>query len=511
MRLKQTLPLLAIIKNQLLYILLWTALVAGSYTLSRSSSSQQGEEEAYSDAVYYYQKDIAFRRWAASHGGFYVTPDEMTPRNPYLSKVRNRDIVTTNGDSLTLMNPAYMLRQLQTYSKTPDFWGHITSLNPLNPINAPDPWEAEALLSFEKSPKQEVSGIVQQDGQDYMRLIRPVYIEKSCLKCHAHQGYRLGDLRGGISATVAMRGYRQAALDHLRSLGWSHFLIYLVGLLGVIILGLRNIHSKKEREQGEKLRIQLQQSQKMETIGTLAGGVAHDFNNILTVVNGYAEILLSELDENSPYREHAAIIHDSGNRASKLTKQLLTFSRKENYTPRFVKINDTVTELTKMLDRLTPASVHIDVDLEANPPTVSADTTQLEQILVNLVVNARDAILAKSSTKAHGRIVIETRTTELLGNETEILPKLEAGRYVRLRVQDTGIGISQANLPHIFEPFFTSKMKGQGTGLGLSTCYGILCQNKAGIYVESIENQGSTFCIYWPIHASTLVTSHLIE
>lgn len=193
-----------------LMIAIWSALVAGSLAWYMRHEQQSILSTAAVAARANLNKDIGFRNWVASHGGVYVSPVEHTPPNPYL-KVPERDVVTATGKPLTLMNPAYALRQMQ--SEFSDNFGtksHIASLKPLNPNNAPDAWEAKALQTFEQGSK-EVLETQQIDGQPYLRMMLPFVVEQSCLKCHAHQGYKLGDIRGGISSDVPLAPF--AALE----------------------------------------------------------------------------------------------------------------------------------------------------------------------------------------------------------------------------------------------------------------------------------------------------------
>ena len=232
----------------------------------------------------------------------------------------------------------------------------------------------------------------------------------------------------------------------------------------------------------KRLEEQLRQSQKMEAIGRLAGGIAHDFNNLLTAINGYAEILTAELGEGSRAHDAAAHIQRSARRAASLTEQLLVFTRRRPQHERVVALNDVVQATSSMLGRLIGEDVELVLELGADAGHVRADPAQLEQVLLNLVVNARDAM------PEGGRLVIETAAAD----------GADGRPGARLSASDTGCGIDPAVRPHIFEPFFTTKEVGKGTGLGLSIVYGVVMQAGGTITVDSAVGRGATFVIWLP-------------
>ncbi len=242
----------------------------------------------------------------------------------------------------------------------------------------------------------------------------------------------------------------------------------------------------------KQMELQLRQSQKMEAIGHLAGGVAHDFNNLLTVINGCCELIRSgsELpDDALPLVDE---VHKAGERAATLTRQLLAFSRKTVLQPRVLSLNELVTDIQKMLARLIGEDVALTTALRSHQPLVRVDPGQLEQVLMNLVVNSRDAM------PQGGRLAIETQDVTFDSEYAARNPDVRAGRYVRLSVTDTGSGMDAKTKARIFEPFFTTKAVGKGTGLGLATVYGIVQQSGGHLTVESELGRGTTFRLFFP-------------
>jgi PAS domain S-box-containing protein len=244
----------------------------------------------------------------------------------------------------------------------------------------------------------------------------------------------------------------------------------------------------------QRLEEQIRQSQKMEAIGQLAGGVAHDFNNLLTVINGYSELLLADLPAHDPQREPVAAIRSAGERAAALTGQLLAFSRKAIVAPKILDLNDVVHSVGRLLRRLIGEDVVLTTSLAPGLDRVKADPGQVEQVIMNLAVNARDAM------PTGGRLTIETANVRL-PDDDDGYPGLKAGRYVRLAVSDTGHGMTDEIKARVFEPFFTTKEPGKGTGLGLATVYGVVKTYGGHVAVSSAIGVGTTLTVLLPAEA----------
>ncbi|MBC8278899.1 MAG: response regulator [FCB group bacterium] len=248
-----------------------------------------------------------------------------------------------------------------------------------------------------------------------------------------------------------------------------------------------------------KLEAEFQQAQKMEAVGRLAGGVAHDFNNLLTVIGGNASLASIALDKNHPVHEELNEINLTVNRASDLTRQLLAFSRKQEIKPQILDLNDSLINMEKMMYRLIGEHIELRLIKNSELSKIFADPSQIQQIVINLVVNARDAM------PQGGLLLLETRVIEIRAGLDSLFPECEAGEYVQMKVSDTGQGMCEEVRAHIFEPFYTTKPKDKGTGLGLSTVYGIVMQNSGQIKCESTEGKGAAFEIYFPAASSKSV------
>ena len=658
------------------YTVAWTLLLTASAFLTVNEHNKVLTKLTLAEARSAISRDILYRHWGSSHGGVYAPISEKNPPNPYLSSHPERDISTPSGRKLTLINPAYMTRQVYDMAKETNTLigtGHLTSLTPIRPENAPDPWETIVLNSFEKGAT-EVSEMVQINNQPFIRLMRSFVTESTCLKCHSAQGHKVGDIRGGMSVTIPTQPLIDMTRKQIFGSLATHSLVWLFGLC-INVLGARqltrNVIAQKQvetelREQALKLkneiadrqaaqeslqkseeklqeqyyelqateemmRVQLgdyeisqmllmasnstlqaifevsplpifitshddgivrevnrtfcdtfgykrkdvigkttldlgiwndrsernyfirtivnqkkvsafpaeirnnrgeirnirmystaieykkeqcllivfmditdqkrtedelRQSQKMEVVGQLADGVAHDFNNMLTAIIGSAEMMERHVIANPAQTKLLRTIQEAAGRSADLTGQLMSFSRKDNQITVQILVNKMIQLVVGMLERTIDKNIRLETRLTANHDLVIGDPTQLQNALLNLGINARDAM------PEGGIIKYSTATVFLDDNLCESHnSELQTGNYIEISVSDSGIGMNTETIEHIFEPFFTTKEVGKGTGLGLASVYGTIKEHQGDIKVYSEPGIGTTFKLYFPLVA----------
>lgn len=635
-----------------LIAVLWTLLLAYSVFWVQNAHKREALLLGKIEGSAIYDRDNLYHRWASRLGGIYVPVMGSQQPNPYLSHIPERDISFITGKRLTLMSPDSLTSQLFVMAREygQSYRGHIMSLKPIKPDNMPDSFEKKALQAFANGVK-EVGQIEDFAGKPYYRYVRPLFTEKSCLKCHATQGYSEGDVLGGFSLSIPLEPYYAMLNREMRGVYFNHLLIWLLGL-GVIgfatyklgqltstlyekaivlenevderqmaqeslqeqavvleeeiaerrqveevvriseekfskafdnapimmtisriedgtyldvnmkfvessgysreetigkttdelgwlapeqrqlllreiqqhgrVSGIElSLHAKEGKNltcvyfaeritvHGQQCLIslgldvteqklmedQLRQSQKMEIIGQLAGGVAHDFNNILTVIMGYCNLL--EMDSTLDQRQREKVVHiaDASEKASQLTRGLLTFSRKEIMEIKKCNLKDIVQHIQGFLIRVIGEDIQLKIISRDIPIVVNADAGQIEQVLINLATNARDAM------PNGGLLSIETDIQYIDENFVHDHGYGVPGRYACVSVSDSGCGMDEYTCKKIFEPFFTTKEPGKGTGLGMAIAYGIVKQHNGFINVYSELGCGTTFRIYLPVFA----------
>ncbi|MBN2654892.1 MAG: DUF3365 domain-containing protein [Nitrospirae bacterium] len=574
-------------------------------------------EKAKFEARTIYDHNVAYKKWNATLGGVYAVVSQKNQPNHFI----NPEIRELNyaDKQLALINHYQMTKsayELMSEDKGANIFNRVISLNPMNPANKPDEWEKSALISFEKG-LEEFSEVAQIGGSPYLRVLRPYRMEKECLKCHEYQGYKIGDIRGGISIGVPMAPYLKSEENTIYTIIGTHMAMWIIGFVGIAFFSIRLMKNEKDRrytewkfktlsdfavnweywvnvdgdivymspsalnitgysvtefmksrelvravvhpedqetydshienfalmDSGEtefriitkdgqvkwishicepiyiddqflgrritnrdvtdrkKLKAQLMQSQKMESLGLMAGNVAHDFNNILTTIMGFSALLKETLSpHDTAASRYIQNILSASDRAHALTNSLLTFSRKQIVRPEEMSIKSVINEIEPMLKRLIGDEYELQINLSEDDYCVCVDKNQIEQVIMNIVTNARD------SMADGGLISIETSTAKV---DAEQFGKnhIPPGFYMILSIADTGTGIDKKDIPHIFDPFFTTKEKGKGTGLGLSIVYGIIKQHSGFINVYSEPGSGTTFKIYLPVSDKTSGTT----
>lgn len=469
-------------------MLSWTVVSAifTSYTFHLVDQATQAQAHAKAQAAF--NKDQSFRRWASMHGGVYVQQTDQTPPNIYLENVPERDIVTPSGKVLTLMNPAYMVRQLNdSFGLLFGVEGHITSLNPLRPENGPDEWERKALMSFEKGNTEAYETVNEGKGQ-FVRLMRPMKVTQDCLKCHAHQGYKVGDVRGGVSVRLPMAPMLPANRAQKTKSSIIIGLMWLAGL-SMILFGSRLLHKNlKEREQmAENLRHAKREAEAANSAKTVfLANMSHEIRTPLNGISGMLQLFQST-DLNEEQSEYANAAIESSKRLTNLLSNVLDLSMVDTGVLELrqepVNLGD-IFHHTKQLFNINARQSGLKLDFmvdPAIPKNVQADPIRLQQILTNLVGNAIKFTQAGSVTvEAH-------RLSDIVAGQCRVF----------FSVADTGEGIPDAMLRKAFEPF-TQADEGynrtyQGAGLGLAICKRLVTLFDGTLAVSSSPDSGTTF------------------
>jgi signal transduction histidine kinase len=464
--------------------ILWTLIIGASLVWSIVRIQRETVEGARIQAHISYIKDIVYRRWNARYGGVYVPVSGETPPNPYLAEIPERDVTTLSGKHLTLINPAYMTRQVYGMMvEEYDVHGHITSLNPIRAENAADPWEAEALRAFERG-QEEVSAMSTINGKKYFRLMHAFVTEKSCLKCHAKQGYREGDIRGGISVSVAMDPLLSMERRNILTFSAAHGLFWIAGLAGMSMSMQRIRKSEKERLQaeGELRKTSDDLARSNAELKQFAYVASHDLQEPLRVIAGFVKLLEKRYKGQLDTEADGFISHtvDGVKRMQALIRDLLEYSqvgmkeREYKHTDSASLVQQAMSNLKFAIEESHALITH------DNLPTVMADDTQMVRLFQNLIGNA-----------------IKFRGTE--APDIHIAAEKKENKWV-FSVSDNGIGIDPEHVEKIFVIF--QRLQGMdkypGTGIGLAICKKIVEHHGGHIWVESEQGKGATFYFTLP-------------
>ncbi len=470
----------------------WTAVVAGSLVWNVIQVRRNTQEAARIQAWSAFEKDVIYRRWNAQHGGVFALVTEGTQPNPYLD-VPERDIATPLGKPLTLINPAYMTRQVHELAeKKYGVRGHITSLNPIRPQNIPDPWEKKALQAFEDG-KIEVSSVEEMEGEENLRFMRPLMTEKGCLKCHAVQGYKEGDIRGGISVSVPMKALWAISRSQVLTLVVGHVLLWLMGTAGIVLGTQRLRRSERERNRAAEA---LQEAKERAEAANQAKSdflahMSHELRTPLNVILGFSEVMQRDPAVTPPQLENLMTIYRSGTHLLDLINDVLQMSKIEAGR---ITLDESVFDLYALLDmlgsvfRLQVQDKGLDLTFERSPAVprhIRCDERKLRQVFVNLLSNA-----AKFTEKGGISVLVGYEREEEKGKSPR------PGDRLLVEVEDTGPGIAQEEMGKLFEAFSqTASGRGsqEGTGLGLAIGRRFVQLMGGDIEVTSEVGRGSVF------------------
>lgn len=439
-----------------------------------------------------YNRDLVYRRWATLQGGVYVPVSGYTPPNPYLSHIPERDITTNGGKELTLVNPAYMTRQVQELgARQYGLKGHITSLRPIRPANIPDDWERKALQTFEDSGVEEIVSIANIDGMQFLRLMHPMITEPGCLKCHAVQGYREGDIRGGISVSVPWKPIEEGITAQRSVLILAYGMIWLIGLGGIGYSGssIRSLIRKRERAeqdlviQNEELRVANREKDNLMSV------ISHDLRSPFNAILGITGILSRDATKMEPQDVQKMVdaLQRSSINVYRLLQNLLEWAQIQRglsvCKPDYFLLKPLIESTIEMIsDMAGQKQIHIHPDIP-NELDIYADEQMLSSILRNLLVNAI------KFTPAGGEVHISAKKTDRNG--------------IQLIVRDNGIGMNPIIREHIFS--FSKIQNRTGTsgepssGLGLVIVKEFVDKHNGLIRVESEEAKGTSFILTFPL------------
>jgi len=489
----------------LLLLVIWAVAVAFSLNSQIEQIRQQTTAVAIEGARNMFRMVLLTRNWNASHGGIYVPVTERTQPNPYLD-VPHRDVTTTDGMELTMVNPAYMTRLIAEMAESASgAVFRLTSQRPIRPENKPDHWEHRALEAFEQGLK-EFSGIEASPEGDMLRYMAPLKVQESCLQCHRKQGYKVGDIRGGISVSqrnapieaAVQASWRKVLLTH----GMVFMLVLIAGWLMLEMLRRRWLELGDKIQELQDAQSQLLQSEKMAAIGQLAAGVAHEINNPVGFVSSnlgslknYSEKMITLLDRcRSGEASEADFVaadfdylkgdladllresRDGLGRVTKIVSDLKDFAHIDEAAWQEANLNAGIEATLNVVWHELKYKAEVVRELGELPP-VTCIAAQIDQVVMNLLVNAAHAI------ETRGTITVRT------GHDDA---------WVWIEVADTGKGMTPAVMQRIFEPFYTTKPVGKGTGLGLSLSYDIVKKHGGRIEVNSEPGKGSTFRVWIP-------------
>jgi signal transduction histidine kinase len=470
-------------KSHFLWALtIWTFILAGSFTWNYYVVESSNSKLVLNKARAFFKQILVTRAWNAEHKGVYVLINAENQPNEYL-KDSLRDLVATNGMKLTKVNPAYMTRQIaRLNTSTNDLQFHITSLNPIRPANKADGWETKTLSLFETGTPEFIE-LIDGDTASQYRYMAPLITEKSCLKCHAEQGYEYGDIRGGISVSFPATEYLESTSRQLIALAVVHFILYLLGVAGLWVYYRKaNLYLQIiEKKNNDLVKINATKDKFFSIIG-------HDLKNPFTSIMGFSDLLNKQMNEKDyeGIDKYAKIIHESSGRLLNLLNNLLEWSRTQTgriaVNPDYFDVSAVVNEVQELVsESAQKKSIAVGNCIPAGT-RVFADKNMIETVVRNLVSNAL------KFTQSGGRISVSA-TSAAIG--------------LTVCIADNGVGIPREKIGRLFDVAGNNPTAGteneKGTGLGLIICKEFIEKNNGRIWVESEAGTGSSFYFTIPV------------
>ncbi|MEE4165259.1 MAG: DUF3365 domain-containing protein [Desulfocapsaceae bacterium] len=476
--------------------------------------------QANQQAKMMHRQLLLTREWISDHQGLFVVKTEQALENPYLDQ---QSIHTDRGLTLVKRNPAMVTRELSEYAEKAGYgWFRVTSLDPINPANSPDPFEKSSLERFQDKDIEELTKIIRQDGEKRLRYIAPLKVKSSCLSCHAEHGYKIDDIRGALSISIPIEW-----ADHI--IAGNNRTIIMIGLLSILtVIGLlsylfntfvaRPLTSLKQAmdnypdtpyqeidfpDKADELGIlasrfsalcqrlesshyalgkaqeQAFYSEKMAALGQITAGIAHEINNPLGGMLNCVKNMEDEPDNLAMHTRYLPLLRKGLRRIETIMSQLLNFGRNAPLQLRKVSIDDEIRECFSLLAyRMKDITLELDLNLE-QPYCI--DTEAIKQIVVNIGLNAIQALPEGGTITVHSFLKDD---------------------LVNIVIRDSGPGIADDVIDSVFDPFFTTKEVGQGTGLGLAVTYSLVQKMEGSIFVESLKNSGCSFTVLIPVSQS---------